>query len=96
MPSRVESPTLNFLAVAADEAFRARQHFLSGSPCESKEENSLGFDAAVNQVSDAIDERPSFSRASASDDEERTVPVCCSSRLLRIQISSEIPVGCGY
>ena len=81
---------MHFLAVAADESLGARQHFLRSPAGEGQQEDALGFDAALDQMRDAIDERARLSGSGAGDDEKGAVAVGCSRGLLWVQIRGEV------
>jgi len=83
---------MDFLAVSSDQSLGARQHFLSGPSRESEKKNSLGFDAAIDQMGNSIDKRSSFSSAGTGDDQKRPISVCRGRSLLGIQVRSKIAI----
>ena len=80
----VERPAVNALAVAAHQPLGARQHFLRGASREGEKQNSLGGNAALDQVRDAIYECAGLSRPGTGNDQQRAVDVCRCCRLLGI------------
>jgi hypothetical protein len=87
----VEGSTVHPLAVAAYQSLGSRQHLLGCPARERKQQDALGLYSALDQMRHPIDERPCLSGSGAGDDEQRTVAVGCSGRLLRIQLRGEIP-----
>ena len=86
MRRRMEGPTVDALAISADQPLRPRQHLLRCASRERQEQNSLCLDAALDQVRDTIDERARLASASARDDEKWPITVCSRGRLFRIQL----------
>jgi len=91
MGSRVKRPAVNFAARGADQFLRARQHFLGGTTRKRQEEDAVGANSCIDQVSDTVNERSSLSGSGPSDDEKWPVAVrrCCG--LLGIQLCCEVP-----
>ena len=86
MRGRMESPTVDALAVATDQPLCPRQHLLRGASRERQQQNSLRLHAALNQMRDTIHERARLAGASPGDDEKRPITVGSGGRLFRIEL----------
>jgi hypothetical protein len=86
---------MHFLAVAPDESFGARQHFLRGAAGEGQKEDALGFDPAIYEMRDSVNERARLACACAGNDEKGTIAVSCGRCLLWVQICGEVSIRRG-
>ena len=86
MRRRMEGPTVDALAIAADQPLRPRQHLLRCPPGEGEQQNSLRLHAALDQVRDAIHERARLASAGTSDNEKWPITVNSCGRLFRIEL----------
>ncbi len=89
MRRRVKCPAVHPTAGASYEPLGASEHFLGGATGKCEDENSLWPDAAFNEVRDAADERTSFSRPRAGNDEKRAVGVRRSAGLRFVELTGE-------
>ena len=85
----VKGPAVHARARAADQPLGAREHLLRGAAREGEEQDALGRHAALDQVRDAVDERPRLARAGAGDDEQRTVAKL-RGRLFGVELGGEV------
>lgn len=69
----------------AEDAVDAAEHFGSGAAGEGEQEDSFGWDAAVDQAGDAMGEGGGLAGAGAGDDQERRHAVCGRGPLLRVE-----------
>jgi len=95
MAGRVERPTLNARRRGSHESFGSAQHLVRGAARKRQQQDTLGSNAAVQQVSDPVDERSSFTRACAGDDEEGSVAMRGGGELLGVQLCGKVPPGSG-
>ena len=85
----MECSPVNLSAVSPNESLGARQHFLRSAAGESEKKDAFGFYAAIDEMSDAINERARLTGTCTCNDQEWTVAVSCCRSLLRIQIRCE-------
>src|SRR5205823_5023922 len=81
----MERASLHSGAGGAHEPFGAREHLARGATGEREKEDSLGRDAALDEIGDAMDQGARLSGARAGDDEQRRVAECDGARLIRVE-----------
>src|SRR4029078_5584634 len=86
----VERPSVDALAVATNQSFRAGQHLLGRATCESEKQDALGGTTSIYEMRNAVDERARLSGTGPGDNEERTIAVGGGCRLFRIELRREV------
>jgi hypothetical protein len=94
VPGRVERPPLHAPAHRPDEPLGARQHLSRGAPREGEQEDPLRRHPPVDEMRDAIDQRPGLPRAGAGDDQEGAVAVRGGAQLRDVQLRRVVASGC--